>query len=272
MIYFILARWFNVFITFLVVVLGGVYSGIMVPGKNIITAAVSASLISAGGNAVNDYFDYNIDKLNKSYRSLPSGKITRENALIFWFTVSFIGIILSLFINSTAFLIALTAVVFLYIYSSHEKNKVLTGNFLVSILAGMAFIYAGIAAGSLNGVIVPAVFAFLFHFGREIVKDMQDMDADSAGNAVTFPVKYGKKKAVILTGIVFIVLIIFSVFPYMYLDYSITYFYIVLFGVDIVLIVVYISMILSKTEKNLRRLSAVLKADILIGLIALYFK
>ena len=58
----------------------------------------------------------------------------------------------------------------------------------------------------------------------------------------------------------------------MYLDYSITYFYIVLFGVDIILIVVYISMILNKTEKNLRRLSAVLKADILIGLIALYFK
>ncbi|MFC1725048.1 geranylgeranylglycerol-phosphate geranylgeranyltransferase [candidate division KSB1 bacterium] len=272
MYYLILARWFNVFITFLVVVLGGVYSGIVIPGKNIFIAAVSASFISAGGNAVNDYFDYEIDRLNKSFRPLPSGKITRENALIFWFSVNLTGLVLSLFINSSAFLIALFAVVFLYIYSSHEKNRILTGNLLVSILSGMAFLYSGVAAGSLYGVIIPAVFAFLFHFGREIIKDMQDMDADSAGNAITFPVKYGKNNAVILTGIAFFVLILFTLIPYLYLDYSKTYLLIVLFGVDIVLMVVYILLILNKTETNLRRLSAVLKADIFIGLTALLFK
>ena len=272
MVYFQLVRWINVLITLFVVILGCVYSNILFPFWKILSAALSAALISAGGNVINDYFDFEVDKINKSFRPLPSKKVTLEKALLLWFYTSFFGIALSLTINFYAFLIAVIAVFLLYLYSYRAKNMFLIGNIIVSLLTGMAFIYSGTAIGKYEDVIIPAVFAFLFHFGREILKDIQDMDADKKREAVTIPIKYGKNVAVFSLGFVFSLLILATIFPYYYLDYSSLYFYIVIFGVDFVITAVYIAILVDKSEKTIRFLSAVLKADILIGLTALLFK
>ncbi|HHQ45229.1 MAG TPA: hypothetical protein ENN13_03725, partial [Candidatus Altiarchaeales archaeon] len=45
-------------------------------------AALSASLILAGGNGMNDYFDFEIDRVNKPERPIPSGRITRSDAMM----------------------------------------------------------------------------------------------------------------------------------------------------------------------------------------------
>ena len=61
------------------------YTGYLVGGGTYTTEAfllaLSAFLISAGGNAINDYFDAEIDAVNKPWRPIPSGIISRETAL-----------------------------------------------------------------------------------------------------------------------------------------------------------------------------------------------
>lgn len=39
----------------------------------LIIAAFAGALTGAGGNVINDYFDYDIDKINRPNRVLPSG-------------------------------------------------------------------------------------------------------------------------------------------------------------------------------------------------------
>lgn len=272
MAYFQIVRWVNVLITFCVVILGCVYSDLLSPVNSIFLAAISAALISAGGNVINDYYDFEVDKVNKSYRPLPSKKISLENALLLWFFTSVSGVTLSLFINFYAFFIAVIAVFLLFLYSYEAKNSLLIGNIIVSILTGMTFIYSGTAVGKYKDVLIPAVFAFLFHLGREILKDMQDIDADKKRDAVTLPIKYGKNIAVLCLGIVFTILILATILPFYFLKYSTLYLYIVIFGVDFVITAVYISILINKSERTVRLLSTVLKADILIGLTALLFK
>ena len=43
----------------------------------ILVAAIAASSIAGGGNAINDYFDIKIDKINRPNRPLPSGSVAR---------------------------------------------------------------------------------------------------------------------------------------------------------------------------------------------------
>src|SRR5574337_76408 len=61
-----------------------------------------AFLFGIAGNAINDYFDYENDKVNHPERPLPSGELKPGQALGFsmvFFTVSFL---LSLFLSSLA--------------------------------------------------------------------------------------------------------------------------------------------------------------------------
>ena len=66
----------------------------------------SVFLITGAGNAINDYFDYKIDKKTKPRRPIPSGVVTREEAKKLSLLSFFIGISLSYFISALNFLIA----------------------------------------------------------------------------------------------------------------------------------------------------------------------
>ena len=70
----------------------------------------TSGLLFCSGMIFNDYFDYNIDKRQRSFRPLPSGKISKQNALllgsifiisanIFAFLVGFDTLIVSLILS-----------------------------------------------------------------------------------------------------------------------------------------------------------------------------
>ena len=47
----------------------------------IILGAVSVFIATGAGNTINDYYDYEIDMINKPDRPIPSGKIKLKHAL-----------------------------------------------------------------------------------------------------------------------------------------------------------------------------------------------
>ena len=144
------------------------------------------------------------------------------------------------------------------------------GNGVVSLIAALAFIYGGLAVGRFGPTLIPAWFAFLFHFGREIVKDIQDWAGDTAIGAKTLPIRFGKKTALIVTTYTFILLIISTPVPALFRIYGIVYLIVVILGVDIPLLYVLRSMWRDSGPTNLGRLSFILKVDMLIGLLAIY--
>jgi len=90
-------------------------------------------LSEAGAFAINDYFDYEIDKNNnRRDRPLVLGLISRRTALITAIVLFLIVIILSLFLNNIATIITLISIPIFYVYSMGLKKKVLLKNLLIA--------------------------------------------------------------------------------------------------------------------------------------------
>jgi len=267
-----LSRPINVLITALSIGVAGIIAGIGDYGWQLGLAMVSAGLIAAAANTINDYYDIEIDRINKPERPLASGAIEPSIARLASILEYLPGIAIAAFISLPALAMAAFFSALTWIYASYFKRQPLSGNAVVSISTAAAFIYGGIAVNNYTETIYPAIFAFFFHFGREIIKDMEDMEGDQAAGARTLPLLYGTGAAKKLIWINFILLTIATLIPWLQGEYGSIYMWIVLLGVYPVL--TYCLSILKgePTPKQLNFLSNLLKADMLVGLLAVYFR
>ncbi|MDP3024825.1 MAG: UbiA family prenyltransferase [candidate division Zixibacteria bacterium] len=266
--YFKLTRFQNNLITFISVLMGGFIGGVT-SWRKLLLSALSASLISAGGYVLNDYFDLEIDKINRPLRVLPRGDLSPKKALIFSIFLFLIGFILSFFLKPVSIGIALVAIIFLFLYSAKFKREFLIGNVTVSIISALAFIYGGVFSKNPEISLIPAVLAFLFHLGRELIKDMEDVKGDQALRSETFPIAYGIKNSQFLASTIFLVLIILTIFPYKLKIFSIYYLILVLM-MDFVLFYIILSLWNNPSRENLGSLSRLLKFEMLLGLLAIF--
>lgn len=265
-----LSRPINVLIAFLTIIVAAELAGGLDPILNVFLAAVSASLITIGANVINDYYDITIDKINKPNRPLAAAQLSSKTALIYFFIVYMIAWFCASLISPTMFMIAFVFAVLLFLYSFRLKRTILWGNLLVSLTTAMAFIFGGESVLNAKGVLFPAGFAFFFHLGREILKDIEDMKGDNEAGAITFPIKYGKQASVKLILIDFILLVILTLIPYILGIYSIKYFVIVCLGIYPVLVYVLVKAWVNPGPAIIGKLSNLLKADMVIGLLAIY--
>jgi geranylgeranylglycerol-phosphate geranylgeranyltransferase len=266
------------------------------------SAMISGMLITAGANVVNDLCDLDIDRINRPQRVLPSGRLTPAAAQAHAIFLLACGNFFSIFINAAAAAIAIGSTALLIVYSFWLKRQPLTGNLAVSLVTALAFIYGALAAhsglsarslapgeiGEMNFMnematrasawhrdwragVFPAVFSFLFHFGREVIKDIEDQAGDRAMQARTLPLVHGLTAAQAAATAAFVTLILATLLPFYLGIYDETYLWIVVAGVDLVLVASIYFLWKNPAPARMRQLSAVLKVDMLVGLAAIYF-
>ncbi|MCA9733016.1 MAG: geranylgeranylglycerol-phosphate geranylgeranyltransferase [Deferribacteres bacterium] len=265
-----LSRPINCLIGGLSVFIAAFVAGITVSWHGVVFAVISSMFITAGANAINDWYDIEIDRINRPERVLPAGLISARAgfyAAIFSFAC---GIIFSIFIGLYAVIISLFSTALLVFYSATLKRRVLWGNLVVSLVSGLAFIYGALAGGNVTGGIVPALLAFLFHLGREIIKDMEDVAGDAKHGANTLPVVYGEETAKIIVIAVFAILILFTFIPYLIGYYNLLYLKTVVLGVNVVVAGVSFLLWSKSSRPQLKLYSTILKIDMLVGLFAIY--
>lgn len=267
---FELTRPINNLIAFMAVYLGGVISVDFYFSQEIILASLSGMFISAGGNVINDYFDKEVDRVNKPHRPLASGRVSPTVALASYLVVSVVGLIISVLINRSTFLIAGAAVVGLFFYSASLKLELFWGNFTVAFVSALAFLYGGASVGNARGALIPAVFAFLYHFGREVLKDLEDMEADRLRRSRSIPLVHGKGFAQRIIVSTFVLLIIATILPFALKIYGWIYLLVVIVGVDLLLIYIAFSTLRDSSPVNLSRLSRLLKFGMVIGIVAVF--
>jgi geranylgeranylglycerol-phosphate geranylgeranyltransferase len=119
--------------------------------------------------------------------------------------------------------------------------------------------------------IFPALFSFLFHFGREVIKDIEDQDGDRAMQARTLPLAYGLTAAQTAATGAFVLLLIVTFAPFYLGLYGVAYWWIIVLGVYPVLILALGVLWKNPAPARMRQISAALKADMLVGLAAIYF-
>lgn len=183
--YIVLMRPLNSLMAILAVVCGGVIvAGTSLALGPLLLAVLAAFLITGAGNAINDYADVEADKINRPKRPIPSGKVSSRHALAFTVALFLVGILLTGFLNSVAFIIAVVNALLLVGYSLWFQNKLLVGNVVVSYLVGSTFLFGGAAlATSVSGLLIAGLLtllAFFANLSREIVKDMEDVEGDRA--------------------------------------------------------------------------------------------
>jgi geranylgeranylglycerol-phosphate geranylgeranyltransferase len=268
--YIQLTRPVNLLIAFVSIFMGGFITGSIQPLAKLLFACLSGTLIAAGANAVNDFYDLDIDRINRPKRPLPLGRIPPTHAHVFSIVLFIVGIVFSVFIHMAGVIIATSSSVLLYLYSFRLKRTVLWGNITVAAVSGMAFVYGGMAVGRVREAMVVGVFAFFYHGAREIIKDVEDMEGDQAQGISTLPIRYGVQRALVWVTIALIILIGLTFIPYLLDIFSVYYLAIVIVGVDLFLIYVLISMWRNPEPRNLGRLAVWMKADMLMGLLAVY--
>lgn len=266
----LLTRPFNVLIAALSTLIAASLSPVFNYQVQIAFAILSVVFIIAAANIVNDIYDIEIDKINKPNRPLATGRITLPQAWLLYYLLNLIGLSYSLLVGFKLAALALVAIILLFLYSFHFKRTILLGNLLVSFVSGLTFVFATLSISDWQAGIIPAIFAFFFHAGREIIKDIQDLEGDLSQKVITFPGRFGKKKSFMLVNLIFIILIAFLISPGVLMHYNVYYIYIVISGVVSLLVFVSIIIWFKNDFVWLGRISLLLKLDMFVGLAAIY--
>lgn len=269
--YFTLIRPLNVFQGAISAIITAFIMEKLPPLYNILLAMFVIGTFTAAGNSFNDYCDYKIDAINRPDRPIPSGKISRQEALLFTVVLFMSGWLVSLpVMNYTILMILTIATISLITYSLFFKSIALAGNAMVALVLGLAFIFSAAVYGDITKGYAPFALAFLFTLIREIIKDMQDIEGDRKQGVKTFPVVFGQEKSVRLVSLLSVLLIATVVALFLAGVYGL--FYMIVAGVTVipVLILTIISISHDQSIKNCGKLSSLLKYDIFFGLLAIY--
>ncbi|MBT4870961.1 MAG: geranylgeranylglycerol-phosphate geranylgeranyltransferase [Candidatus Diapherotrites archaeon] len=191
-------------------------------------AMVSAFLICGAGQAINDIFDYKIDKKINKKKPIPSGKVSRSNATIFSAILFLVGIILAFFINPLAFTIAVIFSILLILYASVLYKVKYLGNIVVALGTAFTFIFGASVTETIPLlIIIFAMSAFFANMSREITKDFEDLKKDK-GFKKTLPM-ISKKLAKSFAVSYHLLAILFAMLAFaFFLSNNIAYFIMVL--------------------------------------------
>jgi geranylgeranylglycerol-phosphate geranylgeranyltransferase len=177
-------------------------------------ACIVAFLVCGAGNVINDYYDYDIDRINAPHRPLPRGAISLSTAKSYALLLFLTGIALALPIGSAALILAAFNSALLYAYAWRIKRAGgLSKNLTVSYLVASPFLYGGIAASKPGATLVFVALAALANTSREIVKDIADLRGDR-GECLTLPVRIGARKSAYVAAAFLIAAVLLSPLPY----------------------------------------------------------
>ena len=178
--------------------------------------------IAAAGYIINDYFDLNIDQVNKPEHLIIEKYIKRRWAILLHLILSLAGFIISCYVgyrlkNIYLPFFNLIAIAFLWFYSTTFKRKLLIGNIIISLLTAWVILvimvaeYKTIMAFSVKTrlfkiSLLYAGFAFVISLIREVIKDMEDLPGDIKYNCKTMPIVWGIQVSKVFVAVWMVVL------------------------------------------------------------------
>ena len=188
----------------------------------ILLACVIVMIFMGGGNALNDYVDREIDVASHPERPIPSGRMKPEHALYAGCASLVVAVLLSLlFWDVLCIAIVAAACVLMLLYELVLKQRGFVGNVTIAALTGGIFLLGGAVVGNVEGTFILVGMAVLVNIGREITKDIEDMEGDKGRR--TLPMAIGRKNAGILAAVFYLAGVALSVLPFITGTFGILY-------------------------------------------------
>jgi len=261
--------------------------------KHFIFLVIASLLIAAAGYIINDYFDINIDEVNKPERMVVDKVIHRRWAIAWHFMLSAAGILFTIlalpFLQKWYLIIAnIFCVVLLWFYSTNFKKSLLTGNIVISLLTAWTIFIIFFSKVSLSDAfgegytsqhklfrltILYASFAFIISLIREAIKDMEDMPGDTRYGCRTMPIVWGVNATKVYTAVWLVVLIALLIVIQVYI-LQFKWWWPVIYSLAAVilpLIIVLVKLYRSSTPKDFHQLSSWTKLVMFTGILSMIF-
>ncbi len=210
-----------------------------VHGWNFVLICLSSVFIAAAGYIINDYFDLNIDQVNK-----PQKLVVEKRRFL-------IGNILISLLTSWVILVVAWCEYnhLIKINSGLPADKILRDTFL----------YAG--------------FAFVISLVREVVKDMEDIEGDRKYGCKTMPILWGINATKVFVAVWLIVLtgtlIIIQIYAL-----RLGWWMSVLYSLVLIvapLLLIFKKLYLAKTPEDFHRISSLIKFVMFTGILSMIF-
>ncbi|MGC8479788.1 MAG: UbiA family prenyltransferase [Candidatus Micrarchaeia archaeon] len=213
---------------------------------------ITPIFISMASFAINDYFDVEVDKLNKKKRPLVTGEITKNEAIYITIICLFIGVFTSLFINIYAFLIAVIFGALAMLYSYKLKELPILGNLYIAFSMAIPFIYGDFVVKNtlVLSIYIVSIMIFLSGVAREIHGTIRDYEGDRKRNVVSLPHLIGIKPSAVIAAILYLIAVLISAYLFLNLNQFQNFAYLFLIAItDIILIYVSVGYIIKKSKK-----------------------
>ena len=265
-----------------------------IDGWNFILLSVASVLIAAAGYIINDYFDINIDQINKPTANVVDKIVSRRWAMAWHFVLSGFGIILSAWLAWRTGLWYILignfiCVLLLFGYSVSLKRKLLSGNILISLLIAwviliICFSQINMPFRSLPGVseasnkiirigILYAAFAFISSLIREAIKDIEDLQGDERYGCRTMPIVWGVNAAKVYIAVWLIVILALLVILQVYVA-RFEWWWAMVYSIVFIIgpfVLIFLQLYKAKDQKDYHRLSNWTKLVMLTGILSMIF-
>ncbi len=257
------------------------FDNLNLPLLNIILTFFTALFLEASTFALNDYYDLEIDRINKrTDRPLVRGDLSPKTALNIFYLLFPLGLLCSYFVNMTCFFIALITALISVLYDVKMKKIKLIGNFYIAYIMAIPFVFGGVTVhvknafslGGINPVIyVIALIAFLAGAGREIMKDVMDFEGDKRQGVKSFPQYIGIRASNGIAAIFYLCAITLSFLPFFLTGFGVYYqnvtYFILVFITDTMLLSTCLQLFFKK-QPNMKFHRKYTLIAIFIGLLA----
>ena len=255
---------------------------------NYILLVLSTVCIAAGGYVINNIMDQDTDEIAKPQNRVVGVSISETVAYNWYIGLTIVGVGIGFYLSNVIYkptfasMFILVATL-LYVYATNLKQIPLLGNVIVAFLLSVSILIIAlfdifpatdmdnkIRMGEAFNILVDyAIFAFIINLIRELVKDLEDMDGDSATGINTLPIAIGINKTKILVGILTvtaIALLVYYIKVHLFdLDYVLYYGLVFIVGP---LIFLGVKLIQAQDKKEYHFLSTLLKIVLFFGILS----
>lgn len=255
---------------------------------------MASVLIAAAGYIINDYFDLNIDQINKPHKVVVNHGVSRRWAIFWHMLLSLLGFFFTvLALPPSLFwylvLANLLCIILLWLYSTNFKRQLLIGNVVISLLTSWVILIVFFSKSPLSLESVATIdtssirlfrltmlyasFAFIISLVREVLKDMEDRIGDQQYGCRTMPIVWGLQASRVF---VYVWLIVLSGSLLLLQLYVVAYGWWLSIAYCILLIVLPVGMVVRKlstaqTQQDFHHLSQRIKFIMFTGILSMLF-
>jgi len=164
--------------------------------KTCVYVGVTLTLAQATGQVINQYADVELDRIVKPYRPLPSGTVSKEEALGLAWLMAIISIARAFTVTDLFGLVTVVLIFFAVFYSlspfSPRRVHPVLNILWISISRGLIPILAVWSIyGTWQAALPYALLAFVWVLGFQSTKDVEDVEGDRKFGVKTIFSNYG---------------------------------------------------------------------------------